>query len=214
MTFVSWAARSVRTLFACPLHTMFHPADGYYDMRHEGGGSLKQAAVLFVLFWLSFSFNRQYAGFVVNEIYPLSLSLLGDLFSIALVFLLLCAANWSVTTLMDGEGAFRHIAIALSYALLPLIFALAPATVFSRFLTLDEAAFYYMIIGAALAWSAMLLFMGILTIHNYTVGKTVATLVLTAVAALIIVFLALLVGSLIQQMWTFVGSVYSELLYR
>ncbi|MGO4843943.1 hypothetical protein AB4144_67850, partial [Rhizobiaceae sp. 2RAB30] len=48
-----------------------------------------------------------------------------------LPFILFCVANWSLTTLMDGEGKFLEIITAVGYSLLPFIILYLPQVVFS-----------------------------------------------------------------------------------
>lgn len=205
---------ALKITFEHQLYTMFHPIEGFYDMRYEKKGRISQIIVNVILFWISFSFIKQYAGFMVNETYPLSYNLLGDLASILLVFILFSAANWSVTTLTDGEGRFVDIIMVVSYSLLPMILTFIPAALFSRLITAEEAGFYGMALGISIAWFLMLLFFGILTIHNYTVGKTIATFFITFVSIVIILFLTVMVISLLQQVVVFLRSIYIEMLFR
>ena len=94
-----------------------------------------------------------------------------------------------MTTLTDGEGKFREIAMVVSYSLTPLIIALIPATIIGNLVVENEEAFYFIIIWIAIAWFAALLFMGTVSVHDYTVTKTVATIFLTFAAMLVIIFL-------------------------
>ena len=60
----------------------------------------------------------------------------------------------------------------------------------------------------------LLMLIGIMQIHNYTLGKTLITLFLTVIAVLIIIFLALLVINFITQVYSFLRSIYIELIFR
>ena len=95
-----------------------------------------------------------------------------------------------------------------------MILVFIPATLLSNLLILDEAAFYHVIMWISIVWFALLMFISTLSIHNYSVGKTVATVFLIFLAILIILFLALMVFMLIQQVFVFIRSIYTELLYR
>lgn len=200
--------------FSLPVHVLFHPADGFYDMRYEKRGHTSIIFVNLILFWISYSFQKQYSGFVINENNPLDYNTFADLIGILVMFLLWCVGNWSVTTLTNGEGKFRDIAMAASISLTPMILVFIPATLLSNLLILDEAAFYQVIMWISIVWFMLLMFVGLMTIHNYSFGKAVATLFLTFLAICIILFLALMVGALIQQVWVFIKSIYTELLYR
>ena len=115
---------------------------------------------------------------------------------------------------MDGEGRFRDILTVIGYALLPMIAATVLATLVSRVIAENEEAFYYLILGAGTAWSLIMMVIGIMQIHNYTFGKTLVTLFLTLAAVLVIIFLALLVIHFTVQVYTFLRSIYTELVFR
>lgn len=203
-----------RRRFSLSRYIMFHPADGFYRMKYEKEG--KTWVILFnlALFWLSLSIQKQYTGFAMNPNHPMSFNILRDLLMVVSVYLLWCVGNWSVTTLMNGEGSFYHIAMATAYALTPVNLVFIPAALVSNLMVYSEKEFYYLVLGIAAAWAVMLLFMGILSVHRYTVGKTAATIVLTVIAVLIIVFLIGLVSALMQQVYVFLKGIYTEIVYR
>lgn len=196
------------------LRTINHPVDGYYWIRHRNLGSVPIAILLVVLFSLCFSLNRIGASFVVNDVEPRTVDSFEELTGVVLLYLLLCVANWSVTCLMGGEGRMRDIFIAVGYAFAPMIPAMLLGTAFSYIIVLDEAAFYGMIIGIGIAYAAMMLLIGIMQIHNYTLMKTLQTLFLTFIAVLIIIFVGLLLADLVGQVINFVKSVYTEIVFR
>lgn len=196
------------------LRTINHPVDGYYWIRHRNLGSVPIAILLVVMFSLCFSLNRIGASFVVNDVEPRTVDSFEELTGVVLLYLLLCVANWSVTCLMGGEGRMRDIFIAVGYAFAPLIPAMLLGTAFSYLIVLDEAAFYGMIIGIGIAYAVMMLLIGIMQIHNYTLMKTLQTLLLTFIAVLIIIFVVLLLADLVGQVVNFVKSVYTEIVFR
>ncbi len=196
------------------LYTMNHPMDGFYWIRHRDYGSVPIAITLVILFSLCFSLNRISANFIVNDIEPTTVDSLEELSGILLLYALLCVANWSITCLMNGEGRMKDIAIAIGYGCAPLIPAFLLATAMSHFITEEEAAFYTMILGLGIAYGAILVLIGIMQVHNYTLSKTLQTLLLTFVAVLIIIFVALLLADLIGQVINFIRSLYIEIIFR
>ena len=195
-------------------YTVSHPMDAYYEIRHRDRGSVPVAVVLVMLFSFSFSINRMAASFVVNNVYPLSVNALTELVSVLMLYLLFCVGNWSITCLMEGEGRLRDIAIAVGYALTPIIVCYNIATIVSRFVAADEEAFYWVILIAGIAYGLLMMLMGIMQVHNYTLGKTLVTIFLTFVAMLIIIFVVLLFVDLITQVYSFFYSIYQELIFR
>lgn len=195
-------------------HTVSHPADGYYWIRHQEKGSLGIAFLMVLLYGIVFSMNRISSSFIVNDIEPRTVNLPAELAGVILLYLILCIGNWSVTCLMDGEGRFKDILIAAGYALFPMMAATAAATAVSHLVAENEEAFYTLLIGLGTAYTVIMLVIGIMQVHNYTFGKTLITLFLTVVAMLIIIFLGLLVINFITQVYSFFRGIYMELIFR
>lgn len=195
-------------------YTVTHPSDGYYWIRHKDKGSIGIAVLLVLIFGLCFTLNRLLTSFVVSMINVRSVNLLPEIGGVLLLYVLLCAGNWSITCLMDGEGRFKDILIAIGYAMLPMIVTYILATIVSQFLADNEQAFYGIIMTIGVAYTLIMALTGIMQIHNYTLGKTLLTLLLTLVAVFIIIFLVMLVANFIGQVVAFFQSIYTELIFR
>ena len=195
-------------------YTVTHPSDGYYWIRHREKGSVGIAVLLVMLFGLCFSMNRLMASFVVSDINVRSVNLLPELAGVLLMYVLLCVGNWSITCLLDGEGRFKDILIAVGYAMLPMIITYVLSTIVSQFLADGEQAFYTILMGVGTAYTLIMALTGIMQVHNYTLGKTLLTLLLTLVAVFIIIFLVLLITNFIGQVVAFFQSIYTELIFR
>ena len=195
-------------------YTVSHPSDGYYWIRHQDKGSLGIAILLVLIYAVSFSMNRIYASFVVNDIEPRSVNAVAELAGVVVLYFILCVGNWSVTCLMEGEGRFKDILITVGYALLPMIITTNLGTLISQVVAENEEAFYTILMGVGTAYTVIMLIIGIMQIHNFSMGKTLVTLFLTLLAVLIIIFLALLVINFITQVYTFFRSLYTELVFR
>ncbi|SFJ33478.1 Yip1 domain-containing protein [Paenibacillus sp. UNC496MF] len=197
-----------------PLHLIVRPFDGFWDMKYEGKGKLKVALLILLALVLTTILQKQFAGFLVNMADPRTLNSLDDLEFTILPFLLFCIANWSITTLMEGEGKFKEIVMATGYALLPIVLINLPMTFVSRFMTQEETAFYYLLNSISSLWFVVMLFVGIMTVHQYTPAKTVLTMALTVIAMGFVVFIATLAFSLGSQIYWFIYDVYRELIFR
>lgn len=195
-------------------YTVSHPVDGYYWIRHQDRGSVPIAMLLVVLFSLSFSFNRLFSSFVVNDLDPRTIDSLKELGGVLLLYVLLCVSNWSITCLMQGEGRLKDIAIAIGYSMVPLIVIFNLATIVSLFVADGEEAFYYLILFLGIAYTGIMMLLGIMQVHNYSLAKTLITLFLTLLAAFVIIFIALLLADLINQIYNFFYSIYIEIIYR
>lgn len=195
-------------------YTITHPMEGYYWIRHQDRGSVPIAILMVVLFSVSFSVNRLMASFVVNDVDPRVVDSLFELMGVLAAYLLLCVSNWSITCLMNGEGRMKDIAIAVGYGTVPITIMMFLGTLVSQVVADDEQAFYVMILGVGIAYGLIMILVGIMQVHNYTLGKTLVTLFLTLVALFIIIFLLLLLSNLLGMVVNFVRSVYTEIIFR
>lgn len=196
------------------LYTISHPMDGYYWIRHADRGSVPLAILMVILFSCCFTANRLLASFVVNDLDPRTVDSLFELIGVLSFYLLLCLSNWSITCLMNGEGRMKDIAIAVGYGTVPVSVVLVLATIVSQFIADDEQAFYTLILVIGIAYGVIMILIGIMQVHNYTLGKTLLTLFLTVLAMLIIIFLLLLLSNLLGMVVNFCKSVYTELIFR
>ena len=196
------------------LYTITHPMDGYYWIRHQDRGSVPIAILMVILFSISFSVNRLMAAFVVNDVDPRGVDSLYELMGVLAAYLLLCVSNWSITCLMNGEGRMKDIAIAVGYGTVPITIMMFLGTLVSQFVADDEQAFYVMILGVGIAYGLIMILVGIMQVHNYTLGKTLVTLFLTLVALFIIIFLLLLLSNLLGMVVNFFRSIYTEIIFR
>ena len=201
-------------LLEFPLRLIIRPFSGFWDLKYEGKGSARVALIIVTALVLTMIVNRQYAGFLVNYYDPQLMNSFNEVRYVLAPLLLWCVGNWSITTLMDGEGKFREIFMVASYSTLPIILILLPFTLISNFMTEEETAFYWLFIVISLLWSLLLLFVGTMTVHQYTAAKTIATMFLTVLVMMVIIFLAMLMFSLLQQMVYFFYNVYREMTFR
>ena len=84
----------------------------------------------------------------------------------------------------------------------------------THILVRDEQVFFSTVYYVGLIWTGILLFSAIKSVHQYTFTKTVAAIILTLFAMLVILFLCVLFLSLFQKVYVFFYSLYTEILYR
>lgn len=200
--------------FTFPKYILFHPFDGFEEFKRYKKGRLSVAVTFIILYAFFQIFSYQYLGFVINEHNPSMLNSLNEIFSVGLLIFLFTVGNWSVTTLMEGKGTYKEILMVTGYALFPIIVIGYPAIILSNFLTLEEIAFYQLLMYVAYIGAGFMLFMGILNIHHYGLFKTVLAFIATLVSMSVMMFFGLLFFDLIQQFIAFIVSIYEEISLR
>ncbi|HAS78622.1 MAG TPA: hypothetical protein DCS38_02675, partial [Ruminococcus sp.] len=132
----------------------------------------------------------------------------------AVLFFMWTVGNWSVCCLLDGKGTFRNICHVCAYAVIPYIIQNFITALISHFLIYDEKFFIDAVMITGIIWSALMMFMAVKSVHQYSARKTVLALVLTFVSMIIIGFIMILLFSLIVRMCSFIYTVFSEIIYR
>lgn len=194
-------------------HIIFHPFDGFWDLKHEKRGSVRAGATILAATIAVFYYNAIGKGYIQNpqgnysSIFMIALGIL-------VPFLLFIVANWCITTLFDGEGSFKDVFIAASYSLTPFLLLVIPVTIASNFVIAAETDILSLLMTVSFIWMALLLISGMMVTHDYTVGKNLLTILSTLLGAVCIMFIALLFSALLGKLIGFFGNIIVEIQYR
>lgn len=209
---VKTGKRTLWEEFLFGFHVILHPFDGFWDLKHEKRGSIRGALCIVALTVVAVTYNRVGAAYLFGGGQQVFLSY--PIMMVLAPLLLWCVANWCLTTLFDGEGSFKDIFIATSYALLPLPLIYIPTTILTNFLSLSEAEFVTLFMAIAYIWAGALIFFGSMTTHGYSMGRNIAITLFTIIGMVFILFIILLFTNLIQRMVSFVSEIITEISYR
>lgn len=194
--------------------TMLHPFDSFKAIKYQQKGSILLATIVMVLYFVSTLAMDMYSGFMhvlfnkstYNATYTfiMTVGLIG-LFSIA---------NWGMATLFEGKGTFKEVYITTCYAFLPQVIYNVFYAVFSNVFTPEEGLILTVVNVICLALSIIILCVGMMEIHEFGMLKFVGIMIITVLAMAVVVFVAFMVGILITQMITFIGTIIQEIRYR
>lgn len=209
----AWRQRYAQSM-RYALHVITHPFDGFWDLTHEHRGTLAAANTFLILFLLTRVLKLLCTSFQFISAPVQHINIFEEMGSLLLPFLILCLANWAMTTLFDGKGRFIDIYMAMCYALVPYVLIQLPMVLLSNVLTFEEASFYSVMLSVSVIWCVFLVFVGLMEVHDYGPGKTLVFLVVTVVGACVIIFLLLVFFSLLSDAFGFFVSFYREASYR
>ena len=196
------------------LYVCTHPFDGFWDLVHEHKGTLAAANTFLFLFLLARVMKLMLTNFQFINAPVQYINMFEEAGSLLFPFLILCVANWAMTTLFDGKGRFIDIYMAMCYALVPYILIQFPMILVSRMITFEEGSFYTVFLSISVIWCVFLVFVGLMEVHDYGPGKTLLFLVVTVVGASVIIFLILVFFSLLSDAVGYFVSFYREIIYR
>lgn len=196
------------------LKVLVHPIDSFWEMKFQKKAKRWIPPLLTIVYFLATIFERQLRAFSFNEAYNTPLDLMYQIRIVILPVVLFCVSNWAVTTLMDGKGTMRDVFMVVAYSLVPLIIFKVLGAVISGVLSLNEDIYLYLIDGCGILWFAIILVVGIMTVHQYSFKKMLATMLLTVAAAAIVIFVVLLFFNLFSEIFGFIYTIYRELTLR
>ncbi len=195
-------------------YIMIHPFDGFWDVKHEKRGNAASASVIALFLIVARIISKFFTNYLFNAAYGTKISIMSEILIVVMPLLLWTLSNWCVTTLADGEGSIKDVYVFTCYALLPMALFTILNTILSHFIILDEAMYITFFGSLGVIWSGFLLFSGNTQTHRYTVLKSIISIVLAVVGMAIIVFLALVIFTTYQQIYSFGDSIVKELTYR
>ena len=198
---------------AYAFHLIFHPFDGFWDLKHEKRGSVRGAIFYILLAIFTFYYQAIGQGYLLDP-YGGFASVWAQVLGVLVPLFLFVLANWCLTTLFEGEGSFKDIFIATSYSLAPLPLLIIPATIYSNFCITTEVDIIGFIGTLAFIWLGLLVFFGTMVTHDYSMGKNVITFLGTIVAMVFIMFVAVLFTTLIGKIVSLITNIVTEIQYR
>ena len=195
-------------------YTIFHPFNGFDQVKWNKQGSVHFGFVILFCFFLTSVFDQVLTGFIFNTYNPDRISV-PSIFLITMGGFAICfVANWAVSSLMFTEGELHNIFVVLCYTLVPYILTELLYIFCTNITNLEMQAFLTAIRIIGYLWSGAILLVGMYYVHQLSFGSVLLNLLLTVVGILAILFLILLAYSLVNQIYTFLFTIWNELVVR
>lgn len=193
------------------LSTLIHPSDTFTQVKEKHKGSVLLSLVTVGIFYVSTVLQTLAGGFLFT-VYDASTfnSLMVLVRSVGLVVLWVIA-DWMVCTLLGGKGKLREIIIVTCYSLWPLIIKNLLSLVLTNVLLPTEAGFLTILDAVAVIYFVLLMIVGLLKIHDFSLTRLIGTSLLAILGIAAIVFLLIMIVILIQQLYGFVITLISEI---
>ncbi len=205
--------RTLKEELTFGFHLMFHPFDGFWDLKKEKRGSVRASIIFLVITVVAFYYSGIGKGYYYAP-QGSSATIFSQAATVLIPFFLWVISNWCFTTLFDGEGSFKDIFVATSYSLFPLPVLVIISTALTHVLVGTESQIPTLILTVGYIYMAFLIIVGMQVTHDYSTGKNIVTVIATLAGMVIIMFIAVLFTTLISKMASFVTTITSELSYR
>ena len=169
---------------------------------------------MLVVYFIATVCSEIYTGFMYNIMDKSNYSSGFSLIRTFGIVLLWTVVNWGLTTLFQGKGNMKQVYIVTCYALIPQIISAILTTVLSNVLVPEESLVITAISVVCLALTAIMLCVGIMTVHEFGFFKFIVMTIVIILGMLVCVFVIMMIFVLIQQLFTFIGTIYKEVSYR
>lgn len=193
---------------------MKHPIDGCYGIKRQGKVSVLSANILAVIMIAFFVINKYFCGFLLKTVREGYYDVFSDIGLIVTALVLITGCNYLMCTINDGEGKLKHIYCSFVYSMGPYMMLMPVIFAISHVVTYNETFFIEFAYVFMLVWIAVLIFLSIKEINNYTAKETFKIIGLTLFTILIAVLLAFIIYVLWSQVFDFIKSLCGEVVYK
>lgn len=191
-----------------------HPIDGCYGIKRQNKVSLASANVMLVIGILFYIINKYFCGFLFKNVREGYYDIFSDVVLLLAALLLITGCNYLMCTINEGEGKLKHIYCSFIYSLTPYLVFMPVIFAISHVVTYNEAFFVEFASMFMYIWIAILVFISIREINNYTIKETVKIICLTVFTILIALLLAFIIYVLWAQVIDFIQSLFGEVVYK
>ena len=187
------------------------PADSFYYIKKRQHGSLLFAGIIFLWVLIVRLLTLYLTGFSFNpNLSPAYIRVENEALYVIMALFLWNTANFLVSTVNDGEGRVRDVVIGSAYSLFPYALFALPIALVSNILTLNEAFLFSFSTFLMWCWTAIMLFIMVKEIHNYTVQETIRNILLTIFTMAMFVLTGYILYVLFNQLYDFILAIIQE----
>jgi DNA-binding beta-propeller fold protein YncE len=191
------------------------PADSFYYIKSDLRGSWRFALLLYAWVIVVRILSQYVTAFAFNPYsYLADIPVERDIVYTLLLLLLWNVANYLVSTISDGEGRVRDVVIGTAYSLFPYALFGLPIALLTNVLTLNEIFLYTFSQQLMWAWVAIMLFIMVKEIHNYSFSETVRNILITLFTMALLVLAGYILYVLFTQLYDFVSAIVQEVRLR
>jgi len=210
-----WTRRAQTVRLVDDLSFMFRfikkPADSFYYIKKNLRGSLTFALLVYGWVLVARVLSLYLTGFVFSPYAsPSQIRVEKEVIYTLLPLLLWNAANYLVGSISDGEGRLRDVIIGTAYSLFPYALFAVPIALISNVLTLNEVFVYTFSIQIMTFWTALMLFIMVKEVHNYSFSETVRNILTTLFTMVMFLLMGYILYVLFNQLYEFVLAIIQE----
>jgi len=191
-----------------------NPADAFYGIKREGKVSVISASILYLMIFVIFILNKYFCGYIFKTVMEDYYEFQFDLGLVFGVLGLVVICNNLICSIKDGEGTLKNVYCSLAYCFMPYIFLKPLVVILSHVLTFNESFILLLLNFVIYVGTAIFIFIMVKEIQDYTIKKTVSSILLTAFTMVVAAAAGVIIFVLTRQVVDFIVSIYREGYYR
>ena len=196
------------------LNGFIHPFDSSNAIRYKNRGSLKIAVVMTFLYFVSSVLSVLCSNFRYTEFDKSTFNSLFQIVQSVGLILMWSLANWGISVLLQGIGKFKHVFTITAYSVLPLIIYNFISIPLSYLLTSPTSELLSGLKIVAMIWTGIVLCIGLMVVHDFGFPRFAVSVIVGLFFMFLIVFIVFVFGILITQLWSFIVTLFMEVVYR
>ena len=192
--------------------SLFHPIDGFPMIKERRNNfSYIPALVLYVLFFASRIASIYITHFPLADTNPKTANIWIEIGTYLLPIVTWVIVNYAITSIAQGEAQMRELFTSVAYSLLPYIIVTVPTALLSYFFAETDGGMITGLRSAAMILLIFYIFISTLSMHGYTVGKTIGIVFITLISMVLMWALILIMYGLTSNVINFISTILFEL---
>lgn len=192
------------------LSVLRHPLEEFSNIRYLNKGNYLSALLVLVLVVLVAITRIYFTSFTFQPVPIGSLNAGSIVISGTVIWVSWVICHYLIGSIRYGQARFREVFIGSAYALLPVIILGLPLAVLSNVMTLSENSIYLFFSSLIYIWSALLFFWMVQSLQNYSVGETIASILLSLFSMIMLWVLIFIIFGLASETLEFIYTLYQE----
>ncbi|MBE5950978.1 MAG: tetratricopeptide repeat protein [Lachnospiraceae bacterium] len=188
------------------------PMNRYYDIRRHRKGSVGGATAIYIVFFIVYMLYQTSKGFIYQYVAIEDMDIGGIVAGFFVLLGLFIFCNWLVTSIQDGDGTLAQVYMIPAYGSLPLLVSMIAITVCSYGMTYNESFLLTIILLVGIVWSVILIFLGFMTVHDYSAKENTMSILLTVVFMIIAAVMVLIIAIMWEELYEFLYTIGQEVL--
>ena len=191
---------------------IFHPIDAFDRIKYYRSRS--KTLPIFVMFCLVLIVrvaSIYITHFPMTTLKPEDTNILLEIIKYIVPLASWGVANYAITSIWDGECFLEESMIGAAASMVPYVLLTIPVSLFSRLLEINQIGFYNFLNIGIFVWIIMLLFIGTMTMNNYSFKTTISVYIISIIGVILLWALVLLLATLVYQLYDSIKDLTIEL---